>query len=138
MKVVLDTNVLVVSIPLHTRYYPIFDAFLRGHYSLCITTDILAEYAEILHQKYALRPLVAENVLKTLENSPDVIMINKWFYWNLLSVDPDDNKFVDCAIAANADFIVTNDKHFDVLRKVDFPLVKVISTDDFLKMIAFL
>ncbi len=66
MKVVLDTNILVVSIPLHTRYYPIFDAFLNGHFSLCVTTDILAEYAEILHQKYILRLWWPRTSLKPL------------------------------------------------------------------------
>lgn len=48
MKVVLDTNVLLVAIPFGTPYYPIFDAFLIGEFSICLTTDILDEYAEKL------------------------------------------------------------------------------------------
>jgi len=46
-------------------------------------------------------------------------------------VDPDDNKFVDCAISSNAKFIVTNDKHFNVLKNVDFPKIEVVDIDKF-------
>ncbi len=114
MKIVLDTNVLLVAIPFGTLYYPVFDAFLNGAFELCVTSDILDEYAEKLHEKYMLRPQVAENMFKAIENSPDVVLITKYFFWRLITADPDDDKFVDCAVAANADFIVTNDRHFNV------------------------
>ena len=41
------------------------------------------------------------------------------------------NKFVDCAIAGNADYIVTHDKHFNVLKGMGFPEVKILRTDEF-------
>ena len=135
MNVVLDTNVLLVAIPFGKPYYPIFDAFLNGVFNLCVTTDILDEYAEKLQEKYAMRPTVAENVMSALENSPDIVHISKYFFWNLITVDPDDNKFVDCAIAANANFVVTDDRHFNVLKAVAFPPVKVISADDFVEIL---
>lgn len=46
--------------------------------------------------------------------------------------DPDDNKLVDCAISAGVRYIVTNDKHFDILRRVQFPTVEVVSALEFL------
>ena len=46
-------------------------------------------------------------------------------------MDEDDNKFVDCAFAANADFIVTNDAHFNVLNTIDFPSIPILSIDKF-------
>jgi len=101
----------------------------------CFATDILNEYAEKLEEKYILRPHVAENTLKAIENSPDVVYVSKYFYWNLITVDPDDNKFVDCAVAANADFIVTDDRHFNVLKDIPFPSVRVVSADDFVEML---
>lgn len=135
MKIVLDTNVLLVAIPFGTSYYPIFDAFLNGTFEHYITTDILDEYAEKLEEKYSQRLHVVENTLMAIENSPDVVRISKYFFWRLISVDPDDNKFVDCAIAANADYIVTNDRHLNVLRDIPFPSVRVISADDFVEML---
>ena len=57
-----------------------------------------------------------------------------WFVViNLISVDPDDNKFVDCAVAANAKFVVTDDGHFDLLKQIDFPKVNIIGLDDFIR-----
>lgn len=133
LKVVLDTNVLIVAISRRSRHFPIFEALLQGRYELCVTTDILSEYAEKLEEKY--RPDGMENFMQFLERSPDVVQITKYFYWNLIASDPDDDKFVDCAIAANADFIVTDDGDFRVLAKIDFPKVRVISADDFVEML---
>jgi predicted nucleic acid-binding protein len=58
-----------------------------------------------------------------------------YFKWNLISDDPDDNKFVDCAINAGADYIVTNDKHFNILKDIDFPKINIIDIDTFKKII---
>ncbi len=52
----------------------------------------------------------------------------------LINKDPDDNKFVDCAIFANADFIVSDDKHFNELGSVEFPKVLVVCLDDFARL----
>jgi predicted nucleic acid-binding protein len=66
---------------------------------------------------------------------PNLLYVNKYYFWRLITIDPDDNKFVDCAIAANADFIVTDDKHFNVLKNVAFPSVKVINAAEFLEIL---
>ena len=66
---------------------------------------------------------------------PNVVFITKYFRFRLITADPDDDKFVDCAFAGNADFIVSNDHHFDVLKKIDFPQIRVISADDFMEML---
>lgn len=57
------------------------------------------------------------------------------FHFQLITRDEDDNKFVDCAIAANASYIVTEDKHFNVLSTIDFPKVDVINLDTFLALL---
>ena len=57
------------------------------------------------------------------------------YHFNLITADPDDNKFVDCSIQANARYIVTNDHHYDILRQIDFPKVGIIKLMDFLLMI---
>jgi len=132
-RVVLDTNILLMSISRRTEYFVIWEAFQNGEFEICVTTDILSEYAEMLEQKF--RPEVGFNTMKAIENSFEVVFIHKFFFWNLISVDPDDNKFVDCAIAANADFICTNDKHFNVLKDIPFPPVKVLTGDDFVALL---
>lgn len=55
------------------------------------------------------------------------------FHFNLINTDPDDNKFVDCAIVANASYIVSEDTHFNILNSIPFPHVEVIRLQKFLK-----
>lgn len=55
------------------------------------------------------------------------------YRWNLITRDPDDNKFVDCAIAGNVRFVVSNDRHFDELKEIDFPKVDILSADELLE-----
>jgi uncharacterized protein len=62
------------------------------------------------------------------------IVIAPFIKWNLIVVDPDDNKFVDCAICAGAECVITHDAHFDVLKKIAFPSVRVLSPEEFKKI----
>ena len=59
-------------------------------------------------------------------------MKSPFYAFHLIKADEDDNKFVDCAIVANAKYIVSNDRHFDVLREIPFPKVDVIKINQFL------
>lgn len=78
---------------------------------------------------------VADTVLQIIEVSHHTQLVTNYFKWNLIPLDPDDNKFVDCAIAAGAQFILTEDKHFNVLKEIDFPAVPVINIDDLTKLV---
>jgi uncharacterized protein len=133
MRVVIDTNIMLVSVSDRSPYHLIFKSFVEGKYSLCVTTEILDEYAEILSTHSS--QFLTNNTLEVIENAVNSIFINRYFAFDLIKVDPDDNKFVDCAIASNADFIVTNDGHFNVLKDIPFPKVIVVSIDDFMEIL---
>lgn len=133
MKIILDTNVLLVSISTKSRLHWIFEGLLNQNFTLCLTTDILVEYAEIIEQQMGID--ASQNALGVLENLPNVEQITNYFKFDLLK-DKDDNKFVDCAIASNADFIVTHDTDFDILKSIDFPKVRVINTLQFKKILS--
>ena len=131
MRVVIDTNVLLVSISTKSRYRPIFDALLEGKYQLAISNEILSEYMEVLERKA--NATVATNIAEALLNSENVIRTEIFFSWGLIKEDEDDNKFVDCAIAANAKCLVSNDKHFRILQEVEVPKVDVVGIEEFLE-----
>lgn len=131
MKVVIDTNILLVSISPRSAYRWVFDAFLNESYTLCVTTDILMEYEEILSREMG--DDLASVILQIIEDAVNVEFITKYFQWNLIEADPDDDKFVDCVIAANAKFLVTQDRHFNILKTIDFPKVEVINVETFSK-----
>jgi putative PIN family toxin of toxin-antitoxin system len=133
MKVVIDSNVLLVAIGKRSKYKPIWNAFINGKYQLIISEEILHEYEEILKEHSA--PGVAEIVLEVFVESPDIIYNRIYYSWNVISKDPDDNKFFDVAVAANADYLVTNDAHFKEAAKISFPRVNIISADAFLEIV---
>ena len=133
MKIVLDTNCLVNVIMPGSFNNDIWQAFRANKYDLCVTNEILLEYHEILTKRY--NYLIANTVLKELMETPNVERINPTFRFNLITADPDDNKFVDCAIIAGATYIVSNDKHFQELERYDFPKVDVRSLAEFLQIV---
>ena len=66
----------------------------------------------------------------------NVHLVERIYYkWQLVPQDPDDDKFVDCAILADVDYLVTNDLHFKMAKKNPFPAVNIINADDFLRIL---
>lgn len=133
MKIVLDTNCLVNVIMPGSYNNEIWQAFRASKYVLCVTNEILFEYHEILTKRYNI--VIANTVLKELIESPNVERVNPTFRFNLIIADPDDNKFVDCAVIAGATFIVSNDRHFQELDNYDFPKVDVRTLPEFLQIV---
>ena len=129
--IVLDTNCLIACIGFSSAYCLVWDFFINNKFFLCISNEILTKYEEVLSKKTSKE--VANNIIEIIVNRKNIIFTNPTYRFNLISTDPDDNKFVDCAIIANADYIVSNDGHFDVLKKINFPKVNVISIEDFVK-----
>lgn len=130
MRVVLDTNCLIMAISARNEYYQVWQDFLDGKYVLCITNEIIEEYLEVIARNIS--PLLSEFVISTIINRKNVVMKSPSYAFHLIKADEDDNKFVDCAIIANAKYIVSNDRHFDVLREIPFPKVDVIKINQFL------
>lgn len=124
LRLVLDTNVFLVSILPHHRYWWVFEGIINQQYTLLVSNEILTEYLEKCVQKYG--PGLSSERLDFLLEFTNVKLVNPYYNWNFIHVDPDDNKFVDCAISGQADFIVTHDKHFRVLEEINFPKVKTI------------
>lgn len=133
MNIVLDTNCLLMSLSRRSLYYPVWRNFVDGKYTLCLTNEILAEYEEILTQKMGSE--IASHVIKTLLDLPNTRMVQVYYHLRLITEDPDDDKFVDCAFKANAKYIVTQDHHYDVLKQTQFPRIEVIGIDEFLSLL---
>lgn len=132
-RIVLDTNCLISSLSRRGQYYPVWKGFQTGQYILCVSTDILEEYAEKIAEKMSIQ--VAQNVIHLLLESASVELVNPYFSLHLIEADHDDDKFVDCAFAANAAYIVSDDSHFDVLDRIQFPRLLVLKLKEFLGLL---
>lgn len=133
MNIVLDTNCLLMSLSRRSVYYPVWQDFVKGKYTLCITNEILAEYEEILTQKVGSE--IASNVIKAILDLPNTKLVQVYFHLHLITADPDDDKFVDCAFKANARYIVTEDHHYDILKQIPFPYIDIVGIDEFIKVL---
>ncbi|MFN7117574.1 MAG: putative toxin-antitoxin system toxin component, PIN family [Saprospiraceae bacterium] len=132
MRIVVDTNVLLISISRKSPFNWIFQALLNREYVLCVNTDILLEYEEIIARHMSKQ--FAEDTLALLLELENLIRVEKYYHWRLLK-NEDDDKFVDCAIACNATFILTEDADFKPLMNIPFPKVRIISIQNFKELI---
>ncbi|WP_316848119.1 putative toxin-antitoxin system toxin component, PIN family [Pedobacter psychrodurus] len=133
MKIVLDSNVLISSIGKRSMLRPIWDSFIEGYYQIVVSEDILKEYQEIMQEHSA--PGAAEIVIEIFIESPDVVTQKVYYNWNAISIDQDDNNFFDIAGAADVNYLVTNDHHFDIAKKLNFPKVNIITAEAFVKIL---
>ena len=113
-RIVLDTNCLVQMLSSHSPYYAAWKAFQAEQFALCVSNEILTEYNEIIAQKTT--TAIADNVIALIMHHPLTELYDPHFRFGFITKDVDDNKFVDCAIIANADYIVSDDTHFDELK----------------------
>ena len=128
-RIVLDTNCLLQALPSRSPYHKIWTEILAGRISLCVNTEILNEYEEILAKKTTAE--IAHNVVEAIARLDTTRFQDVYIHFGLIEADPDDNKFVDCAVAADAEYIVTNDAHFNILKQIDWPKLIVIAIKEF-------
>ena len=121
-NIVLDTNSLIIAISAKNDCHKVWQ---------CISNEIVEEYLEVMTRN--INKYVAERIIYTILTRENVKKLTPHYRFHLITADQDDNKFVDCAITANAEYIVTEDHHFNELKNISFPSVAIINLKDFAK-----
>lgn len=133
MTVVIDCNIFVMCLTSRSPYHKIYQSLIAGKFNLNVSAEIILEYEEIIQQKYSIS--TARALITLLGELANVNMVQPSYRWRLIETDLDDNKYCDCAIAGQADFIVTEDKHFNILKSIPFPAIDTVNTDQFIQLI---
>jgi putative PIN family toxin of toxin-antitoxin system len=134
MRVVLDTNVLVSGIKTEQgASAAVLNHALSGAVQWCVTDLILSEYREVLSRpKFKFSKLELDRVfkaLKLLQEIGIVIAVQPDFTLEVSPHEPD-NRFLECADAAAADYLITgNKRHFPASWK----RTKIVNARDFLE-----
>jgi len=135
LKVVIDTNVLVSAL-LKPDSIPelIISLVLENHLILIITEPIVAEYEEVLGRD-KFRSLDRDKVKDFLSRlKAQARWVKPQTLLEIIQIDREDNKFLECAQEANADFLVTgNTKHFPFKM---FQKTRIVGPAEFLSIIA--
>ena len=118
MTVVLDTNALLQVFGARSPYAKLQQAILDGQVTLSISTAILLEYEEVMARYGGADrwPRVWRALEMTEQLHDNLRRIEPTFRWRLITADPDDDAFADCAIAAGAEWVITEDAHFNSLK----------------------
>ena len=133
ITVVIDCNIIVMCLTSRSPYHIIYQLLVLGKFNLAVNTEIMLEYEEIIQKKYGMK--TANAFIALLKELPNVHYNISYYKWQLIKSDDDDNKYSDCVIAGSASFLVTEDKHFSVLNNISFPNIKILSIDDFNKLL---
>jgi putative PIN family toxin of toxin-antitoxin system len=112
-----------------SAYRNVFDAFLERKIDFCANYEMILEYEEKFNSFWGSG--VTNNLLGLFEYSENFHEIIVHFNWRLISDDPDDNKFIDAYLAANADILVSNDSSIAALKNNQFPPLKIMSIQEF-------
>ena len=118
MIICLDTNTVVQALAEGHPFHPIIDAWVAGRISWAVSTEVMLEYEEVLTRLSG--PARWRKLARLMDlvelTGGNLLRVTPAFHFNIITSDPDDNIFTDCAVTAGADFLITEDQHFSALR----------------------
>lgn len=133
MKVVLDTNVLISALAFPgTKPDQILSRIRRREIDLFISPFILSEIDRVLQQKFNLSKRDADSRVKAICNIASLVQPKEQI--TVITAKDDDNRILECAIEAQAEFLVTGDKeHLLPIRS--YRGIKIASPAQFLDLL---
>ena len=135
MRVCFDTNVLMRVFTQQRSFPGLLRALLNRRLTLAVSNEILFEYQEVITRLYGSEAWnEVEAILERLHRLDCIVEVSPAYRFNVISADPDDNKFVDCAIAANATYVVSYDRHFDALASSAYQ-PRIISPEELVSLL---
>ena len=129
MRVVIDTSIFIASF-WEGRSRTMVELWKKGKITLCVSEAILKEYFYIIPRFNRLNKEAGE-LLSLFKARKNIKMITPSKRLKVIKEDPVDNKFLECAAEAKAEYIISADKHLRNLRKYEG--VRIVSSGSFLK-----
>jgi putative PIN family toxin of toxin-antitoxin system len=133
MTVVIDTNVVLSGILFGGKPKQVLEMALSGSIQLAISESLLNELRGILQRpKFELSAQLVQTIVSEYASTANWIEPSEHF--NVVVDDPSDNHFIDCAVAAKADYLITGDRH--LLSLDTFRMIKIVSADNFINILS--
>ena len=131
LRVVIDTNIYISAIFWDGNPRKVIDLGRDGEIEIYTSKEIEEEIYRVLLKKFNLNSHDVEQAL--LDFSTFTILVKPVQQFKVIKDDPDDDKFIDCAIACNADYIVSGDKHLINLK--EYKGIKIVTSTEFLSVL---
>ncbi|OGK11243.1 MAG: putative toxin-antitoxin system toxin component, PIN family [Candidatus Riflebacteria bacterium RBG_13_59_9] len=134
MKVVIDTNVFVSSL-LNPEGSPrkVIDLWRFEKITLCLSKAILAEYFELLGRFDLTEKPMGEHFVRLFQLRYNQVFIASPEAISVVHEDPHDDKFIECAVGAGADYIVSGDRH--LLKLKSYKGIPIVTPAELLKSV---
>jgi len=135
MRVTLDTNVLLSATLWTGSSARIFNLIEQGEIELVLSDEIIDEYANVMYYD-EIQDKIKKHNLELMIVIEDLVafstIVTPTRKINVVLEDPTDDKFIECAVEGESDYIITNDKH--LLKIKEFEGIKIITPMAFLKI----
>jgi uncharacterized protein len=129
-KIVLDTNILISAIVFGGKPRKILNSVIAGKIEFATSKDILEEVEGVLSgKKYKYPVQVVYEIRNAIEELGEIVLPKKSV--NRIKKDPDDNRILECALYAKADFIISGDNHLLELKQ--FNGIQIVNPTEFLE-----
>jgi len=130
MRVVIDTNIFVSSF-FGGNPRRIVDLWRDGKIARCLSKDILDEYIEVLQRIGLKNESEIEELLSLFAKGVNIVFTTRTPQIRVVKDDPDDDKFIACALALKAEVVITVDKALIAIG--EYMGIKILTPQDFLK-----
>ena len=130
-KVVLDTNVFVSSF-FGGNPRKIVNLWKTGGVTLCLSRPIIDEYIEVLRRLGLDDQGELGELLGLFARGFHVVFTARTLELHIVEDDPDDNKFIECAVALKADFIISGDKALTAIQ--DYMGIQIVNPKEFINI----
>ena len=129
-KVVFDTNIFISALIFGGKPRVLLDQVLHGDLKLYCSPEILSEIRGVLvGPKFQYSPAIALTIERELLSIAEIVCPETKI--KLIKTDPADNRILECALAAQADFIISGDQH--LLALDEFRGIPIVTVNDFLQ-----
>lgn len=131
MRVVCDTNILISAL-----VFPggsperILDLARQGHIELYISDFIINEFSHVLEHKFHFGQNDVHKRVDYMKGLANTVAPKEKL--SVIRAHEPDNRILECAVAANADVLISGDKH--VLRIDEYKGIKIVAASDFVAM----
>ena len=129
MKVVIDTNIFVSSF-FGGNPRKIIDLWKKGNITLCLSKDILDEYIDVLQRVGLKDENEIEELLSLFAKGFNILFTTKTPKIKAVKDDPEDDKFIECAVALKAEVVITGDSAIRALG--EYMGIKIVNPQQFL------
>jgi len=131
LKIVIDTNIYISAIFWGGKPRDVIDLGRDNSVRIFTSSEIANEISETLSVKFKLPDSEISRILIDLSSFTFPVEVTKKY--RVVHDDPDDDKFIDCAVQCNADYIVSGDRH--LLSLGEYSGTKILKASDFLSII---